>query len=93
MKSSSRLLEFPTSGSATPSGPFGSTLAEAALRLSVIRVTWAVPWVTSVTRPTRPSPLTTGSLVATPSPEPESMVTVEYQTVGERPITRAVTGV
>ena len=93
MKSSSRLLGLPTSGSATPSGPFGSTLAETALRWSVISVTSAVPWVTSVTRPTSPSPLTTGSLICTPAPEPLSIVTVEYQTVGERPITRAVTGV
>ena len=59
----------------------------------MISVTSAVPWVTSVTRPTSPSPVTTGSFIFTPSPEPLSIVTVEYQTVGERPITRAVTGV
>ena len=59
----------------------------------MISVTSAVPGVTSVTRPTSPSPLTTGSLIRTPALEPLSIVTVEYQTVGERPITRAVTGV
>ena len=93
MKSSSRSLGSPTSGSATPSGPSGSTRAETALRSSVIRVTTAVPWVTSVIRPASPSPVTTGSFTFTPALEPLSMVTVEYQTVGERPMTRAVTGV
>ena len=34
----------------------------------------------------------TASLTSTPELEPWSIVTVEYQTVGERPITRAVTG-
>ena len=29
--------------------------------------------------------------MSTPSPVPTSMVTVEYQTVGDRPMTRAVT--
>src|SRR3954447_11804184 len=93
MKSSSRLLGSPTSGFATPSGPFGSTLAETALRPSVIRVTSAVPFVTSVTRPASPSPVTTGSLIFPPELEPLSMVAVEYQTLGERAITRAVRGV
>ena len=36
--------------------------------------------------------MTTGSLRSIPALEPLSIVTVEYQTVGERPITRAVTG-
>jgi hypothetical protein len=58
----------------------------------VIRVTWAVPLVVAVTRPARPSGATTGSSTRTPALEPLSMVTVEYQTTGERPITRAVTG-
>ena len=68
-------------------------LQETALRLSVIKLTSAVPRVTSVIRPTNPSPSTTGSLIATPALDPLSIVTVEYQTVGERPITLAVTGV
>ena len=34
----------------------------------------------------------TGSSTSIPELEPLSIVTVEYQTVGERPITRAVTG-
>ena len=37
--------------------------------------------------------MTTGSFTCTPALEPLSMVTVEYHTVGERPMTRAVTGV
>ena len=70
-------------------GPFGSTRADTALSESVISVTLAVKCVTSVTRPTSPSPLTTGSLTSTLSPEPWSIVTVEYQTVGERADRRA----
>ena len=49
--------------------------------------------VTSVTRPTRPWPLTTASYTRTPSPLPALIVTVEYQALVERSITRAVTSV
>ena len=45
-----------------------------------------------MTLPIRPSPLTTGWSTRTPSDEPLSMLIVAYQTVGEWPITRAVTG-
>ena len=64
-------------------------------------VTCAVPPVTLVTLPARPptSP-PSGSLPAaitgwstfTPSLEPLSIVMLEYQTFGERAITRAATG-
>ena len=64
-----------------------------ALELSVTRVTTAVPRLTELIRPTSPSPLITGSSILTPSPDPLSMPTVEYQTVGEREMTEAVTGV
>ena len=76
----------------TPEGPSGSTFADTALRWSVIRVTREVPEVIAVTRPTRPPPVITGSSSSIPELEPLSIVTVEYQTVGERPITRLVTG-
>jgi hypothetical protein len=59
---------------------------------SVIRVTVAPPCVTELTVPTRPSPVTTGSSTATPSPLPTSIPTVAYQTLGERAITRPVSG-
>ncbi len=58
----------------------------------MIRVTCAEPPVTAETLPTRPSPLITGSSTSTPSSLPTSIVTAECQTVGERAITRPVTG-
>ncbi len=58
---------------------------------SVISVTWAVPLVVAVMRPARPSGAITASSTRMPALVPLSIVTVEYQTVGERPITRAVT--
>src|SRR5436189_4523658 len=91
MKSSSIVLGSPASGLATPSGPFGRTLAETALSELVISVTCAVLGVTSVTRPTSPSPSMTGPFTATPSPDPALIPTVEYQTDGGRWMTRAVT--
>ena len=51
-----------------------------------------VPPVTFVTRPARPPAAITGWFTRTPSPEPLSIFTLEYQTVGERAITRADTG-
>ena len=92
MKSRRSTFGFPASGSTTPSGPSGSTFADTALVWSVMSVTSEVPRVTALTRPTRPSPVTIGSFTCTPAPEPTSRVTVEYQTVGERPMMRAVTG-
>src|SRR4051794_457180 len=92
MKSSSREFGSPASGSTTPSAPLGSTRAETALVWSVMSVTSAVPPVVAVTLPTSPSPVTTGSFTRTPSPDPTSTVTLEDQTVGERPMTRPVTG-
>jgi hypothetical protein len=58
-----------------------------------MRVTTEVPRLTELIRPTSPSPLTTGSSRLTPSVEPLSIPTVEYQIVGERVMTDAVTGV
>ena len=52
-----------------------------------------MPPVTLVTLPTSPPAAITGWLTRTPSSEPLSILTLEYQTVGERAITRAVTGV
>ena len=68
------------------------TRAVTALSASVISVTWAVFGVVWVIFPASPCAATTGSSTRTPSLDPLSIVTVEYQTVGERPITRAVTG-
>jgi hypothetical protein len=69
-----------------------STRADTPLVLSVISVTWLAPRVTAVTLPTSPSPETTGWSTRTPAELPLSTVIVAYHTVGERPITRAVTG-
>ena len=92
MKSRIRSSGLPTSGRITPCTPGGTTFAEIALAWSVISVTWDEPPSTEATRPTRPSPLITGSSTWTPSPLPTSIVTVECQTVGERAMTRPVTG-
>src|SRR5512144_1135259 len=86
-------LRSPTDGFSTPWTPLGTIFAPTALEASAISVTLAEPPVTAETLPTRPSPLTTGSLTLTPSPEPTSIITSAYQTVGERAITRPVTGV
>ncbi len=45
--------------------------------------------MTAETRPTRPWPFTTASFTRTPWSLPASIVTVEYQAVVERAITRA----
>jgi hypothetical protein len=66
-----------------PFAPFGMTCAETALEASVIRVTSLVPPVTRVTLPTRPPAAITGWFSSTPSPDPLSIFTVEYQMVGE----------
>ena len=60
--------------------------------LSVIRPTWAPSEATWATLPTSPSPLITGSLTRTPAVLPASIVTVEYQMLGDLPTTVAVTG-
>ncbi len=67
-------------------------MAEIALAWSVSSITCEEPPSTEAMRPTRPSPLITGSSTWTPSPLPTSIVTLECQTVGERAITRPVTG-
>ena len=54
-------------------------------------MTRAVPPVTADTLPARPPAAITGSLTSMPEPLPWLMTTLEYQTVGERSITRAVT--
>ncbi len=78
--------------STIPGTPNSAVRADTPLVRSVMRVTCAASPVTVVTRPTRPSPLTTGSSTSTPSELPRLMLTVEYQSVGERTTTRAVTG-
>ena len=83
---------MPTSGSTTPVAPLGVTRAVTALSASVISVTCAVFGVVWVILPARPSRRDHRVVDAEPSLEPLSIVTVEYQTVGERPITLAVTG-
>jgi dTDP-glucose 4,6-dehydratase len=74
-----------------PLAPSGTSCAETPLVWSVISVTRAASGATSDTRPTRPAPLTTGWSTRRPWSEPLSIVIAEYQTVGERPITRAGT--
>src|SRR5437764_6659265 len=91
-KSSSRSLGLPTAGLTIPLTPVSATLADTPDVWSVIRVTCATVAVTEVTLPTSPSPSTTGWSTCTPELEPRSTLRVWYQTVGERPITRAVTG-
>ena len=80
----------PTFGRTMPSAPSGSSWAETLLEESVRSVTVAVPPLTADTWPTRPSPFITGWSTRMPSPLPLSIVTVEYQTVGDFTITRAV---
>ena len=58
----------------------------------MIRRTSAVPPVTVVTLPIRPPAAITGWFSRTPSSEPLSILTVEYQTVADFAITRAFTG-
>jgi hypothetical protein len=91
-KSSRSFLGLPTSGWTMPLAPSGTIWAETALEASVISVTSAVPPVTLVTLPASPPEAITGWSTRTPSLEPRSIFTVEYQTVGERAITRPVTG-
>ena len=62
-----------TAGCTTPFEPSGTISADTALDESVISVTVAVPPATSVTLPTRPSPVTTGSSSRTPSLLPTSI--------------------
>ena len=78
-------------GLTRPLAPSGTTCADTPLVWSVISVTCAASAETAETLPTRPSPVTTGWSTRTPWSEPLSIVIVEYQTVGERAITRAAT--
>src|SRR6266576_4706375 len=82
---------LPTSGRTIPLDPSGITSAETLLDWSVISVTSDWPPTTDVTLPASPPAATTGSSMCTPSELPALMITLEYQTVGEREITRAVT--
>ena len=79
----------------------GAQEAFAPIEASVISVTSAVPPVTFVTLPTRPPvcpcsgslpAAITGWFTRMPSLDPLSILMLEYQTVVERAITRAVTG-
>ena len=67
-------------------------MAETALAWSVISVTWDEPPWTEAIRPTSAVAADHRVVDRTPSPLPTSIVTVECQTVGERAITRPVTG-
>ena len=89
---SSRSLGSPTFGCTMPVAVLVPMRAETPIVLSVIRSTWAPSGSTATTLPTSPSPLITGSLTRTPSGEPLSIVTVEYQMLGLFPTTVAVTG-
>ena len=100
-RSSSRSRGSPTSGRTTPAAPAGITWAPTPIDASVISVTSAVPPVTFETLPARPPSVglesseaaaITGWSSSTPSLEPLSILMLEYQTFGERAITRAVTG-
>ena len=72
--------------------PWNASGAETTTSESGMSTTCASPEPTRRTRPTSPAPSTTGSPSRTPSLEPLLTVTVEYQIVGERLNTRAVTG-
>jgi hypothetical protein len=56
-----------------PAAPLSSTIAETALDWSVSIVTCAPFDVTSVTRPTSPSSVTTGSFRSMPEPVPAAI--------------------
>ena len=90
--SSSRSPGAPTAGSIEPGSPERAALAETPNSWSVSSITIALPSETDLTLPTRPSPLTTGWSGLTPSLEPLLISTVEYQVLGERAKTRAITG-
>ena len=97
MKSSSMSDGSPTVGFTIPAAPSGITCADTALDSSVISVTVAVPPETDVTLPASPPPPSppgaiTGMSSSIPAPEPLSIWTLDCQLVGERAITRAVTG-
>ena len=72
------------------------TRADTAIVWSVISVTCAASPVTFVTLPTSPplswSAAITGMSLRTPALEPLLMTIVAYQSVGDEPMTRAVTG-
>src|SRR3954466_15362982 len=80
-------------GGARPPTPLQASVAPTPLLASVISWTMA-EWAETVsdTVPTRPSPVMTGWYGRTPSAVPLSIVSWLYQTVGERPVTRPVTG-
>ena len=67
-------------------------MAETPNSWSVSSITIALPSETDLTLPTSPSPLITGWSGRTPSLEPLLISTVEYQVLGERAKTRAITG-
>ena len=91
-KSRIRSEGLPTVAFTSPFAPSGTTCAETPLVWSVMSVTGAASGATSDTLPTRPSPLDDRLVHAHAVAEPLSIVIVEYQTVGERAITRAATG-
>ena len=77
----------PPSAARCPSRCSCRGVAETPIVLSVMRSTCAPSEATCATLPTRPSPLMTGSLTCMPDDEPASMSTVEYQMLGDLPIT------
>ena len=82
----------PTAGLTLPGSPLSSARAETPNSGSVSSITTALPSETSLILPTSPALLTTGWLTRTPSLEPLLIWNVWYQELGERAITRAVTG-
>ena len=72
-----------------PAALLSSTTAETALRWSVMSVTFAPFDVTSVTRPTSPSAVTTGAFSAMPWSRPAAITISCWYGVGGRPTTLA----
>src|SRR4051794_39673536 len=93
MNSRRRAAGAPTAGWTIPVTSLEATVAPTPLLASVISWTMA-EWAETVsdTVPTRPSPVMTGWYGRTPSAVPLSILSWLYQTVGERPVTRPVTG-
>ena len=83
---------MPTCGRTTPVTPWGKTWADTPLSPSVISRTSEVPPVALMTLPASPPAAMTGWFTRTPSLVPLSILTLEYHTVGDFAITRAVTG-
>ena len=92
MKSRIRSLGVADVGLTTPWTPPGTTFAETALAWSVISVTWAVPPVTAETSADQAVAADDRVVDLDAVVAADVDRDVEYQTVGERAITRPVDG-